>query len=120
LNQVADLEFVADFKVFALKSGSCDAMLTWFDTIFQEKCDRQVIFTTGPHAPMEKQTHWKQTALYLTDPLALEEGDTISGKVHCHRRKDNARHLDILLEYALTKKGSQQSGEIKFQNYSLS
>ena len=57
--------------------------------------------------------------LAKTDPLALEEGDTISGKVHCHRRKDNARHLDILLEYALTKKGAQQSGEVKFQNFSL-
>ena len=55
----------------------------------------------------------------VAESIELEEGDTISGKVHCHRRKDNSRHLDILLEYALTRKGSQQSGEVKFQNYSL-
>lgn len=115
---VADLEFIADFKVVAHKSGKCDAMLTWFDTIFREKCDREVVFTTGPHVPREKQTHWRQTALYLAEPVLLEEGDAISGKVHCHRRKENARHLDILLEYAHTKKGAVR-GETKFQNYAL-
>ena len=47
--QVKDLEFVADFKVVAEKAGKCDALLTWFDTIFREKCDREVVFTTGPH-----------------------------------------------------------------------
>jgi hypothetical protein len=47
--QVKDLEFVADFKVQAHRAGTCHAMLTWFDTIFREKCDREVTFTTGPH-----------------------------------------------------------------------
>ena len=32
----------------AHKAGSCDAMITWFDTIFRERCDRPVVFTTGP------------------------------------------------------------------------
>ena len=76
-------------------------------------------FLLHTQVPHEKQTHWKQTALYLAEPVMLEEGDSISGKVHCHRRKENARHLDILLEYAHTKKGSTVRGENKFQNYAL-
>ncbi|MGB1594907.1 MAG: hypothetical protein ACPIOQ_19265 [Promethearchaeia archaeon] len=49
MSQVADLEFIADFRVVAKKAGQCDALLTWFDTIFREKCDREVVFTTGPY-----------------------------------------------------------------------
>ena len=69
--------------------------------------------------PLDKQTHWKQTALYLAEPVLLQVGDTISGKIHCQRREQNARHLNILLEYSLTKSGGGKAGDNKFQNYSL-
>lgn len=70
-------------------------------------------------APLDKQTHWKQTALYLAEPVHLEIGDSISGKIHCHRRQENARHLNILLEYAHFKKGASKPTDSKFQNYAL-
>jgi hypothetical protein len=51
--------------------------------------------------------------------VLLQVGDTISGKIHCQRREQNARHLNILLEYSLTKSGGGKAGDNKFQNYSL-
>ena len=49
----------------------------------------------------------------------LEKGDAISGKLHCSRRKDNTRHLDILLEYAVTKEGASAPSDTKFQTFAL-
>ena len=68
---------------------------------------------------MEKQTHWKQTAFYFEEAILLEKGDAIAGKIHCSRRKENARHLDILLSYAHTKSGASKSGDVKYQNFAL-
>ena len=101
-----------------LEAGTCGCLaLVADDATFLST----IPLCTLPYAqaPLEAQTHWKQTALYLAEPLLLDKGDSISGKVHCHRRKDFSRHLDILLEYAMTKAGAAAAGQTKFQNFEL-
>eukprot|EP00961_Rhodomonas_salina_P084567 1135974-Rhodomonas_salina.2 len=97
---VKDLEFSAPFKVWASQAGRCDALCTWFDTHFLSGCDSPVSFSTGPVTNMDEATHWKQTTFYLEGGLELKEGDVVEGVVHCHRAKNNLRHLDVVIEWA--------------------
>ncbi|MED6164745.1 hypothetical protein PIB30_093117 [Stylosanthes scabra] len=50
---------------------------------------------TGPDNP---RTHWEQTLIYFTDPIEVEQRQTIKGSVklsHCQR---NNRFIDVRLE----------------------
>ena len=71
VSQVADLEFVADFKVVATRAGKCDALLTWFDAIFRYKCDQEVVFTTGPQVMTLSHT-WFSPLMLASSPEARQ------------------------------------------------
>ena len=76
----------------------CDvqAILSYFDIVFEAGCETPVIFSTGPDVT---PTHWKQTVFYLSHPLSLEHGDVIEGKLVCKRSAKNQRGLHVVLEY---------------------
>jgi protein arginine N-methyltransferase 1 len=54
-----------------------------------------------PTGPSEAPTHWKQTLLYLEQPLRLREGDAVRGTLRMRRGSENPRHLDIEATYSL-------------------
>jgi hypothetical protein len=56
------------------REGLCHGWLGWFNT----RLGDQWLSTS----PMQKQTHWRQVFLPLSEPLALKEGDTLSFQLH--------------------------------------
>ncbi|KAE9605193.1 putative methyltransferase [Lupinus albus] len=52
-------------------------------------------------APEDPPTHWQQTLIYLYDPLALEQDQLIEGSVTLSQSKENARFMNIHLEYSV-------------------
>ena len=53
-------------------------------------------FSTGPGS---RPTHWKQTVLYLDEPVVLCAGEKMQASLRCAPNAGNPRDLDIELEY---------------------
>ncbi|KAL5721295.1 type I protein arginine methyltransferase [Ranunculus cassubicifolius] len=60
------------------------------------KSDEMLILSTAPEEP---PTHWQQTLLYFYDPIELQQDQVIEGSVTLSQSKENARFLNIHLEY---------------------
>ncbi|PIA35395.1 hypothetical protein AQUCO_03500047v1 [Aquilegia coerulea] len=61
------------------------------------KSDEVLILSTAPEEP---PTHWQQTLLYFYDPIEVNQDQVIEGSVTLSQSKENARFLNIHLEYA--------------------
>ena len=78
-----------------------------FDALFDcsgREGGERTAFTTGPQGV---PTHWKQTALYLKEPLSVRPGDVVSGTVACSRGLEYKRAYDISVTYQVTSKHDQ-------------
>ncbi|XP_068640266.1 probable protein arginine N-methyltransferase 6 isoform X2 [Aristolochia californica] len=51
-------------------------------------------------APEDAPTHWQQTLLYFFDPIDVKQDQVIEGSITLSQSKENARFLNIHLEYA--------------------
>ncbi|KAI3719728.1 hypothetical protein L6452_20630 [Arctium lappa] len=51
-------------------------------------------------APEDPPTHWQQTMIYFYDPIEVEQDQVIEGSVTLTQSKENARFMNIHLEYA--------------------
>ncbi|KAH9707382.1 putative protein arginine N-methyltransferase 6 [Citrus sinensis] len=51
-------------------------------------------------APEDPPTHWQQTMIYFYDPIEVEQDQLIEGSVVLSQSKENARFMNIHLEYA--------------------
>ncbi|KAL8520695.1 hypothetical protein ACS0TY_011299 [Phlomoides rotata] len=51
-------------------------------------------------APEDPPTHWQQTLIYFYDPIDVEQDQLIEGSVTLTQSKENARFMNIHLEYA--------------------
>ncbi|KAK4798296.1 hypothetical protein SAY86_030622 [Trapa natans] len=50
-------------------------------------------------APEDPPTHWQQTLIYFYEPIPLEQDQLIEGSVTLSQSKENARFMNIHLEY---------------------
>eukprot|EP00128_Syssomonas_multiformis_P004636 Colp12_sorted_trinity150504_noHs@31719 len=103
---VPDLAFVQPFHVLVTQDSECEALLVYFDIMFEAGCSEPVYFGTGPQ---HKYTHWKQTVLYLQTPVMLKKGDSIDGTISVKPNAENHRAIDIDLDYTVKFTDGQQS-----------
>ena len=90
-------------QVFQLKMGPTERTLTGlcisFDCDFADEnlLEHSVKLPTGPECT---PTHWKQTVLYLPEPMVVEgnEEHTIEGTLTIARNSQNPRHLDFVMK----------------------
>ncbi|KAG1331721.1 Protein arginine N-methyltransferase [Cocos nucifera] len=61
------------------------------------KSDETIVLST---APEDAPTHWQQTLLYFYEPIELKQDQIIEGSVTLNQSKENARFLNIHLEYS--------------------
>ncbi|XP_071735822.1 probable protein arginine N-methyltransferase 6 [Rutidosis leptorrhynchoides] len=50
-------------------------------------------------APEDPPTHWQQTMVYFFDPIDVDQDQVINGSVTLTQSKENARFMNIHLEY---------------------
>ena len=89
-----ELDFESKFTLTALKDTSWHCFVISFDTDFVRHCKSPIKLPTGPKAT---PTHWQQVGLGLDEPLLLNAGDRIEGRIHMQRNQDNHRNYDIVL-----------------------
>ncbi|KAH7521241.1 hypothetical protein FEM48_Zijuj07G0012200 [Ziziphus jujuba var. spinosa] len=51
-------------------------------------------------APEDPPTHWQQTLIYFYDPIEVEQDQLIEGSITLSQSKENARFMNIHLEYS--------------------
>eukprot|EP00931_Biecheleriopsis_adriatica_P074588 TRINITY_DN48616_c0_g1_i1.p1 TRINITY_DN48616_c0_g1~~TRINITY_DN48616_c0_g1_i1.p1 ORF type:complete len:384 (-),score=91.55 TRINITY_DN48616_c0_g1_i1:134-1261(-) len=93
----SELDFVAPYSMRLQRKDFIHALVVWFDVSFEAAVPAVVLST----APGQPATHWKQTVLYLSEPLVAHQGDVISGMLAVRKNKDNPRDLDVKLSYTL-------------------
>ncbi|XP_077296010.1 arginine methyltransferase 3 [Arctopsyche grandis] len=87
------VNFSSEFQLNVLRDGSLTFLVGYFDTFFD--LPNPVSFSTGPEST---PTHWKQTIFYLKDPIPLKKGETLNGKLTCHRNISDVRGLTIVIK----------------------
>lgn len=85
--------FSYDFSLKVLKMGELTSFVGYFDTFFD--LPNAVSFSTSPEA---KTTHWKQVVFFMKDPVHVNEGDVIKGKIICKRSVKDLRSLTVKIK----------------------
>lgn len=86
-----DLNFVSKFKLQAHRNDYIHGLVAYFECAFTQ-IHKPIGFSTSPYA---RYTHWKQTILYLQEPLTICAGETLTGELSCRPNRRNRRDLDI-------------------------
>ena len=92
---MAAVETAALYDAEALAIGGAGAVMVenYHDTPFFAGHDETVLDTS----PWSVATHWRQTVLYLVNPLKMLEGETATIKMKSGPNKANPRDLDITI-----------------------
>ena len=92
-----DAHFTSEFTLTAHRNDFVHALVAHFSCTFSA-CHKPITFSTSPR---HRQTHWKQTVLYLAEPIAIVKGEELHGKISCAPNAGNPRDLDIELVYSI-------------------
>ncbi|XP_067866175.1 protein arginine N-methyltransferase 6-like [Heterodontus francisci] len=65
---------------------------------------KPVVLSTSPFA---EETHWKQSLLYLDEPIQVFQDTVIKGKITLTPAEDNPRHLRVSLSYKIGDSGKK-------------
>ncbi|XP_076907035.1 putative protein arginine N-methyltransferase 6 [Bidens hawaiensis] len=120
---IKELESVtSSFKFQSMMRASFNGFAFWFDVEFggpanagesasvnestkmtggqrrkRANPDEALVLSTAPEDP---PTHWQQTMVYFYEPIDIEQDQVIDGSVRLTQSKENARFMNIHLEYA--------------------
>jgi len=106
-----DLDFTANFKLQSQRNDYVHGLVSFFECAFTQ-IHKPIGFSTSPLA---RYTHWKQTILYLQDPLTVCAGETITGQIACKPNKRNRRDLDITLHLGFRGRYSSADTTIQYR-----
>ncbi|XP_028812003.1 protein arginine N-methyltransferase 3 [Denticeps clupeoides] len=95
--RLSDLEFTADFSLKITQSTQCTAIVGYFDISFDGGCGNKVVFSTGPRCT---KTHWKQTVFLLEEPVAVQSGQDLPGRVTVRKNRKDPRSLLVTFDLA--------------------
>ena len=87
-----------------IKAGTFNAFVGSFDT----KLCNEVFLNTMPTCPV---THWKQSLFCIANPINVEPGDIIQGKIQIKTQEGNHRNLVVSLAYKVEGKESSKTEE---------
>ncbi|XP_055801482.1 probable protein arginine N-methyltransferase 6 [Solanum dulcamara] len=99
-----DVEFTGP-AVFPLNNGMAPSFVEPSNSNSPEGNQRKkrpnpneaLVLSTAPEDP---PTHWQQTLVYFYEPLDVEQDQVIEGSLTLSQSKENARFMNIHLEYS--------------------
>uniref|UniRef100_A0A673YSG7 type I protein arginine methyltransferase n=1 Tax=Salmo trutta TaxID=8032 RepID=A0A673YSG7_SALTR len=71
------------------------AIVGYFDIFFDRDCGNKVMFSTGPQVT---KTHWKQTVFLLENPIPVQAGEELQGRITIRKNKKDPRSLFITFD----------------------
>ncbi|XP_049791541.1 protein arginine N-methyltransferase 3 isoform X2 [Schistocerca nitens] len=86
------INYTSEFSLEALRDCTITSFAGYFDVFFDLPVPIQ--FSTGP---VSEATHWKQTVFFLKQPIPLQKGETLTGKLTCMRKEVRSLAVTISL-----------------------
>lgn len=84
------------------QGGLLHGFVSWFDIEFkgpvQTSSTEATKIVTLSTSPATRETHWKQTVIFLPSSLSVEEGDQITANIDLSQDESNKRHYNISVE----------------------
>ncbi len=84
------------FSFVVSKTGLCHGLAAWFDVVFPGTASR-VTLNTGP---WNAGTHWYQCRLLLREPLAVNAGQKLEGRLRCVANERYSYNLTLTMGVA--------------------
>ncbi|XP_029474619.1 protein arginine N-methyltransferase 6 [Rhinatrema bivittatum] len=97
------------FACYCFGSTLMHGFCLWFSVTFPGG-EKPLLLSTSPFL---EETHWKQTILYLDEPIPVIQDTAIIGEISMTPSECNPRHLRVRLDYRI---GSRES---KTRNYRM-
>ena len=106
-----DAAFTSDFVIKANRNDFVHGLVAYFECAFTQ-VHKPVGFSTAPFA---RYTHWKQTIMYLEDPIPICEGEQVKGVITCKPNSKNNRDLDITVKVDFKGEHCESHKEMDFR-----
>lgn len=90
-----DLDFSAGYELTFTKNETCNAIVSWFDVIF-DKLPHKVTLSTSP---FNEPTHWKQVVFYPDKDFHVSKGDKLKGSIAAIKDESNFRLINIKMSF---------------------
>lgn len=91
----SELDFEAEFEVVPTKA-EMEGLCISFDCSFPADAPGSASLTTSPEFP---PTHWKQSVLWLDEPLRVEPGEPVRGVVSFIRKGPSKLYIGLKLTH---------------------
>nr|XP_033771990.1 protein arginine N-methyltransferase 6 [Geotrypetes seraphini] len=98
-----------NFSCYCFGSALMHGFCIWFSVTFPGR-EKPLVLSTSP---FQEETHWKQTLLYLDQPVTVFQDTGISGDIAMRPSEHNPRHLRVRLNYRI---GAQEK---RTKNYRM-
>jgi len=92
--KLEDLKIQSKFQIASTTHDFCHALVLYFDVYFS-KSHKPISISTGPRVPY---THWKQSVLYLDEPIPFHQGEKLNGTIALYLEGDEKPKTIIELE----------------------
>lgn len=86
------LDYMAPLSVKITQDGNINALVGYFDVIFEGTNMKTVIFSTSPQC---EPTHWKQTIFLVEPPMPVKKDDVLTGTLSCMKNRKSPRTLIV-------------------------
>jgi protein arginine N-methyltransferase 1 len=105
------LDFESEFELNFIRDDYFHALVAYFDVEFS-KTHTRLMFSTGPKC---HYTHWKQTVFYLQEPVPVNAGESVKGKISVKRNAKNPRDLDIQITHYIEGKTQPRTQQYRLR-----
>lgn len=100
-----------EFSFDIMEAGTLHGFASWFEVTFDDiPCSETtpITLSTSPDKPL---THWKQDLLMMDEPISVEPGDVLNGRISIVRNRHWRRHLHVSISYTHRNKEGEESKE---------
>ena len=100
-----DLDFMVKFDLIGTQDeAEIDALVVWFDCLFDGKGMKSVCLSTSPE---NEVTHWYSTVFLLGERWKLNKSECIHVELSANRCEENSREYGIYIELSRDKDGKK-------------
>eukprot|EP01039_Chlorochromonas_danica_P000287 gene288-309_t len=107
-------DFVIPFSFLIEKTAILHGLAGWFDISFLGSTET-VVLSTAPECP---GTHWYQCRLLLSDPIAVNRGQVVTGTLHFKANNSFSYYITMEMGIEGTEVRSKGLVNLKDQHYS--
>ncbi|MBN3323739.1 ANM6 methyltransferase, partial [Atractosteus spatula] len=78
-------------------SSCVNALCVWFSVNFPGE-EKPLVLSTSP---FKQETHWKQSVLYLDEPIDVMQDTKVEGEITLYPSEESSRHICIHVDYTI-------------------